>query len=151
MSFITFNYNKNLKYAIIYWALEIITRSFMYLKWDEYYNIVINDAINEYIYVILLNISDLLAGFLVLYINSTIKKKKEIGTFTDDRTSSSFIGKIEIISGETKTLQKSKYYIYKMILICILDYLNRSCFFIYFIKFLKMLHLRKFLIRLKKI
>ena len=128
MSFITFNYNKNLIYAIIYWALEIVYRAFMYLKWN-YFSIAKKDSINEYIYVILLNISDLLAGFLVLYINSTIKKKKEIGTFTDDRTSSSFIGKIEIISGETKTLQKSKYYIYKMILICILDYLNRSCFF----------------------
>ena len=131
MSFITFNYNKNLIYAIIYWALEIVYRAFMYLKWN-YFSIAKKDSINEYIYVILLNISDLLAGFLVLYINSTIKKKKEIGTFTDDRTSSSFIGKIEIISGETKTLQKSKYYIYKMILICILDYLNRSCFFIFY-------------------
>ena len=75
MSFISFNYNKNLIYAIIYWALEILTRSFMYLSWDQFYNIVSNDAINEYIYIILLNIADLLAGFLVLYINCSLKKK----------------------------------------------------------------------------
>ena len=76
MSFISFNYNKNLIYAIIYWTLEIIHRTFVYLSWNKYYNIVINDAINEYIYVILLNFSDLLAGFLVIYINCAMKKKR---------------------------------------------------------------------------
>ena len=56
MSFIRFNYNKNLIYAIIYLALEIIIRSFIYFEWD-YFQIVKNsDAINEYIYMILLNI-----------------------------------------------------------------------------------------------
>ena len=56
MSIIAFNYNKNLIYAIIYWALEIIIRSFIYFEWD-YFQIVKNsDAINEYIYMILLNI-----------------------------------------------------------------------------------------------
>ena len=46
MAFITFNYNKNLNYAIVYWALEIISRSFIYFEW-EYFRIVTDDAINE--------------------------------------------------------------------------------------------------------
>ena len=127
----TFHYNKNLIYAIIYWALEIIYRAFMYLQWN-YFSILKRDSTNEYIYVILLDIADLLAGFLVLYINSTLKKKKEVGVYSDDNTSNSFIGKIEIISGEEKTLQKTKNYTYKIILICILDYLNRLAFFIFY-------------------
>ena len=52
MSFITFNYNKNLKYAIAYWTLEIIIRIFMYFYWD-FFQIAVKDSINEYIYLIL--------------------------------------------------------------------------------------------------
>ena len=131
MSFITFNYNKNLKYAIIYWALEIITRSFMYLKWDQYYNIVINDAINEYIYVILLNISDLLAGFLVLYIKCSLKKKNIIQN-TENSDNNQRNSKIEIIEGKGKVVPKSRSFIYKIIFICAIDYLNRLAFFIFY-------------------
>ena len=47
MSFITFNYNKNLIYAIIYWALEIVYRAFMYLQWN-YFSILKRDSTNEY-------------------------------------------------------------------------------------------------------
>ena len=90
MSFITFNYNKNLIYAIIYWALEIITRSLRYFGWEKYYNIVENDAINEYIYVILLNISDLLSGFLVLYINYSSKKKNVAKSAENDEPSGNY-------------------------------------------------------------
>ena len=75
MPFLTFNYNKNLNYAIIYWVLEIITRIIMYLKRD-FFQIVENDSFNEYLFVIMVNISDLLAGFLVLYIKLSLKKKK---------------------------------------------------------------------------
>ena len=131
MSFITFNYNKNLIYAIIYWALEIITRSFMYLSWDKYYNIFINDTINEYIYVILLNISDLVAGFLVLYINFSLKKKN-IAKNVDCSESNQRNSKIDIIEGRGTIIPKTKNFIYKIILICALDYLNRSAFFIFY-------------------
>lgn len=76
MAFITFKYNKNLIYAFIYWPIEIITRIFMHFEWANFFEMVNKDNINEYIYLILLNISDLLAGFLVLYIKHSLKKKK---------------------------------------------------------------------------
>ena len=132
MSFITFNYNRNLIYAIIYWALEIISRSFMYFGWDKYFNIVINDAINEYIYVILLNISDLLAGFLVLYINYTMKKKGTIENNVENSDNNQRISQVNIIAGKGMKVPKSKFFIFKIILICSLSYLNRSSFFIFY-------------------
>ena len=125
---LTFNFNKNLIYAIIYWVLEIITRIIMYLDWN-FFQIVKKDSINEYLFVILLNISDLLSGFLVLYINSSLKKK----TFKEknDNTSSSS-KRIKIIEGGGQIAPKTKNFIYKIILICCLDYLNRSTFFIFY-------------------
>ena len=44
MSLITFHNNKNLLFALIYWALEIITRVLMHYKW-ELFQIVENDSI----------------------------------------------------------------------------------------------------------
>ena len=136
MSFITFNYNRNLIYAIIYWSLEIISRSFMYFGWDKYFNIVINDAINEYIYVILLNISDLIAGFLVLYINYTMKKKGTIENNVENSDNNQRISQVNIISGKGMKVPKSKFFIFKIILICSLSYLNRSSFFIELFNFI---------------
>ena len=131
MSFISFNYNKNLIYAIIYWTLEIIHRTFVYLSWNKYYNIVINDAINEYIYVILLNISDLLAGFLVIYINCAMKKKGTIEN-VENTINNPSANNLNIISGKGIKLPKSQFFIFKLILICLLSYLNRSSFFIFY-------------------
>jgi hypothetical protein len=110
MSFISFNYNKNLIYAIIYWTLEIIHRTFVYLSWNKYYNIVINDAINEYIYVILLNISDLLAGFLVIYINCVMKKKGTIENLENTINNPS-ASNLNIISGKGIKVPKSQFFI----------------------------------------
>ena len=67
MSLITFHNNKNLLFALIYWALEIITRVLMHYKW-EWFQIVENDSYNEYIFVMLECIANLFSGFLVLYI-----------------------------------------------------------------------------------
>ena len=131
MSFISFNYNKNLIYAIIYWTLEIIHRTFVYLSWNKYYNIVINDAINEYIYVILLNISDLLAGFLVIYINCVMKKKGTIENLENTINNPS-ASNLNIISGKGIKVPKSQFFIFKLILICLLSYLNRSSFFLFY-------------------
>jgi hypothetical protein len=121
MSFISFNYNKNLIYAIIYWTLEIIHRTFMYLGWNKYYNIVINDAINEYIYVILLNISDLLAGLLVIYINCAMKKKGTIENLENTINNPS-ASNLNIISGKGIKVPKSQFFIFKLILICLLSF-----------------------------
>jgi len=129
MAIITFNYNKNLNYAIAYWALEIVLRTFMYIKW-EFFQISLKDSINEYIYIILLVISDLLAGFLVLYTQCSIKKKN-----VSDNSSEKGSAKNEIeyiTAEEKKTLHISQNCIYKMIFICIIDYINRAAFFIFY-------------------
>ena len=67
MSCISFHYNKNLIFAIVYWILEIIFRMFIHYK-SKYFQFAKPDAYNEYIFVILQIIGDLCAGFLVLYI-----------------------------------------------------------------------------------
>jgi len=128
MSFLTFNYNKNLNYAIVYWALEITYRLITNLEW-EYFQIIKNEAINEYIFLALLNISDLLAGFLVLYINCSLKGKRFIDNSIVHRTESV----VEMIQGKEKTISKTKSYLQKIILIIVLDYLNRLIVFIFYV------------------
>ena len=76
MSFITFNYNENLKYAIIYWVLEIYYRCLKFFK-EDLFILGANNIINEYYFLMLLNISDLLAGFLVLYTNCSFRRRKK--------------------------------------------------------------------------
>ena len=128
MSFIEFKYNKNLNYAIIYWIVELILRGLIYLYW-ELFHVFEKDSINEYFYLILLNISDLLAVFLVIYIHCSLKQKN-----TDDYSEiSSKKSKYELIS-EEKWLHfyTTKNFIFKMILICVLDYINRLPFFIFY-------------------
>ena len=129
MAFITFKYNKNLIYAFIYWPIEIITRIFMHFEWANFFEMVNKDNINEYIYLILLNISDLLAGFLVLYIKHSLKKKKIVAENADVESG---IEEIEIIAGRTMTLHKTQYFKFKMTLICFMDFLNRSAYFIFY-------------------
>ena len=128
MSFLTFNYNKNLNYAIVYWALEITYRLITNLEW-EYFQIIKNEAINEYIFLTLLNISDLLAGFLVLYINCSLKGKRFIDNSIVHRTESV----VEMIQGKEKTISKTKSYLTKIILIIVLDYLTRLIVFIFYV------------------
>ena len=48
----------------------------MYIEWD-YFQIVENDADNEYLYILFLNIADLLSFFELLYNLITKKKNKE--------------------------------------------------------------------------
>ena len=130
MSILTFHYNRNLIYAIIYWVLEIINRIIMYFYWD-YFQIIKEDSINEYLYVLMLNISDLLAGFLVLYINFSLKKKKSFKEISiNDKNSSN--SKKNLIFGAGNKALKSKNFIYKIILICFLDYINRAAFYIFY-------------------
>ena len=79
MSFIKLNFNKNFKYIVIYWILEIALNLTRNLK-REYFILIKEDNVqNEYMSVIISNISDLLSGFLYLYIRIASKspKKKE--------------------------------------------------------------------------
>ena len=120
MSLLSFNWDKHFIYAIIYWILEICVRLAMYLKWEVYFKVSDSDIQNEYVYVILLTIADLLAGFLVLYIKLTFKRPIK------PRKS---ISGIEYIYDNYKQ-NKRKYIINKMIIICCLNYLSRSLYWI---------------------
>ena len=76
MSLLSLDFDKNFIYVIIYWLLEIIY--IIVLDQKGQYFIMTNKAfIDEYIFMILYNISDLLAGFLVLYSKCVSKSKKK--------------------------------------------------------------------------
>ena len=91
MSLIKFNYNKSLNYAIIYWVLELITRYLMYSHFELFTLVNNNYAVNEYIYLLLLNLSDLLSGFLVLYIQLSISGNNNNINNTFYKTKSFFL------------------------------------------------------------
>ena len=131
MAFISFNYNKNLMYAIIFWGLEIIYRCFIYFQFTNF-RIVTNYAINEYIYLIIFNTSDLLAGFLALYINYSSKKKKIHNQDDDTESSMSKITTaVEFVSVKEKYFTR-KSFILKMIIIIFLHYSANLSSFIFF-------------------
>ena len=67
MPFLSLKKDKNCKflYIIIYWILEILCRLSKYLFWDDYFQFVEDDDDNEYIYLLLLNVADLLSFFLL--------------------------------------------------------------------------------------
>ena len=75
-SLISFNCKGSFGYIIAYWVCELLFRLFMYIEWD-YFQIVENDADNEYLYLLFLNIADLLSFFELLYNLITKKKNKE--------------------------------------------------------------------------
>ena len=126
MSFLSFNLDKHFIYAIIYWILEIFVRLFMYIRWD-YFKMSKSDVQNEYIYVILLNIADLLSGFLVLYTFCAFRNTNKTKIFNIGKTNTT--GSVQLIY-ENKEDYRSKYFFLKLLLICVLDYLSRSLYWI---------------------
>ena len=124
MSFISFNWDKHFIFAIIYWALEICVRLHMYIQWD-YFSMSKCDVQNEYIFVILLNISDLLSIFLVLYIKCAFRRKKDVNNkLTKENT-----GGVELIYKDIEN-SKSHHFWKKMILVSLLSYFSRSLYWI---------------------
>ena len=117
MSLITWNFDKNFIYVIIYWILEIAYRVILYLR-RNYFEITKNIVYYEYTFLILYNISDLLAGFLVLY-SKCVSKSKKIEK-VEKRTES----QSELICTKSNKLKK-KFYI-KLIIVALLDYISRS-------------------------
>ena len=67
-------FDKVIVMVIAYWIFEIALRLGMYFEWD-YFQLIKNDSDNEYLYIIFLAISDILAIFPQLYFY--IKHKKE--------------------------------------------------------------------------
>ena len=127
MGFFTFNFNKNLNYAIHYWALEISFRFFTYLK-PDFLKLANEDSINEYIYLILLIISDLISGFFALYIKCTTKRRRS----SENKSVAQHYNIDIIVQRKRKSAPKSSLYWFRIIFICLLDYLCRSGFFIFF-------------------
>ena len=123
MSILSFNWDKHFIYAIIYWFLEISVRLVMYLKWEFFRMSKDSDVQNEYIYVVLLTIADLLGIILVLYIKFSFKtQQSKIEKEKDD-----FKGKLIY---EEQELNKSNNLMLKSIIICVSTYLSRSLYWI---------------------
>ena len=126
MSFLSFNWDKHFFYSIIYWILEIFVRLFMYIRW-YYFKMSKSDVQNEYIYVVLLNIADLLSGFLVLYTFCAFRNTNKSKIFNIGKTNTG--GSVQLIY-EDKEDYRSKNFFLKLLLICLLDYLSRSLYWI---------------------
>ena len=117
MSLITWNFDKNFIYVIIYWVLEIILRIGIYMKPDVY-KMAKDYVHNEYIIVMLNIISYLFAGFFVLYIKCASKSKKINNKALKTQSQS------ELIYTKLDKLKKNFYL--KFIIIVVLDYISRS-------------------------
>jgi len=114
MSLLTWNFDKNFIYVIIYWILEIIYRIFFSLKGD-FFKITKKAVHDEYILIISAIIGDLFAGFLVLYSKCISKSKKKEKLRTQNE---------KLIYTKLDKLKKNFYI--KLIIIIIIDYISRS-------------------------
>ena len=122
MSIISFNWDKHFLYAIIYWVLEICIRLVMYERWDLF-SMSNSDVQNEYIYVVLLTISDLFAAFLVLYIKCSFKKEQNKIKKADTD--------VELIyDSSANEINKSKNLIIRMAIVSASTYFSRSLYWI---------------------
>ena len=66
MALLTLNFNENFIYILIYWILDLIYHLLNSLN-EKFFEMTKDKVQNEYMLVILLNLSDLLSVFLVLY------------------------------------------------------------------------------------
>ena len=124
MPFLTWNFDKNFIYVIIYWILEISYRIVLYEK-DDFFKMTMDIIHDEYMIVILLNIADLLSGFLVLHNKLSMKTKKI--EKKEERTKS----QSELIYDESFTKPKKTFY-KKLIIVALLHHISRSSFWISF-------------------
>jgi hypothetical protein len=62
--------------VITYWIFEIVFRVSMYLKWDSF-KLLEDDAEDEYLFVIFLNISDLFSSPVEYFQQKCSKKEEE--------------------------------------------------------------------------
>ena len=66
MTLLTLNFNENFIYVLIYWILDLIYHLLNSLN-EKFFEMTKDKVQNEYMLVILLNLSDLLSVLLVLY------------------------------------------------------------------------------------
>ena len=121
MSFFSCFIHKSFINIIIYWVLEIFVRLMKQYQWDNFVVIKDNLADNEYLYIIYINISHLLTGFLILYIKFSMKKESE----GSDKNQIKLIYKNPLG-------KKNKYFYLRLIFISSLEVLNVAVYFIFF-------------------
>ena len=119
MSILEFNYNKNLIYVIIYWIVEISFRLVRKLN-KQYFYMVDDNILYEYILVIFATIGDLLSGFLVLYIHysSRSQKEKEEEKIKEKENDTEY----DLIYEEIHPPVTKKYHLKYLIIIAILEF-----------------------------
>ena len=123
MSLFSFHCNKNLIYVLIYWIINIFISLSIYFGYEDLFFISKNNtAQNEYIYIIYSVVSNLLSGFLILYIKFVMRSKSDVQK--KEKTKLIYKNPLNV---------KDKYYFFKLILISFIDLLHFSCYFIFFL------------------
>ena len=122
MKLFSFHCNTNLIYVIIYWILNIFIRLSIYSHYDEFFVISQqNVSQNEYIFLTYIAISNILSGFLVLYIKCAMKQESEVQKKN----------KIKLIY-KNPLNKRDKYFYLNLILISFIDLLHFSCYCIFY-------------------
>ena len=129
MKLFSFNWDINIVYIIFYWLIDICIHLVLYLKdtrnsrkYSE------REDITQLIYVSSRNISDLFAGFLVLYTKCVTKNKSKI--IMPLRQTKS--GRERSLIHEDVEINYQEKYFGKLIIITILDYISNSLYCISF-------------------
>ena len=119
MELFTWNFNKNFIFVIVYWVLEIAVIILLDQLGEKF--AMTNDmVIDEYISVILINIADLLAIFLILYSKCATKSNKIETKGTKIQS--------DLIYKKFDKLKKIFYI--KLIVVAVLDYISHSSYWI---------------------
>ena len=129
MKSLTFHFNKNFIYVIIYWVLEISYHLAKHLG-ETNFDLTNDEIKNEYFFVILLNIADLLSGFLVLYMKCSFKRANDAKKSLENKEQIAN-SKNELIYEKSDPELKKSFY-KRIIIISILDYISRSSIWLSF-------------------
>lgn len=122
MKLISFVFFKSYYYFLVYWILDFVVTLIKYFFENNIKN---NENSfskeNEYIYLITMNVADLLAGFLVLYTKINTKSEKEEKKIIKK-------SKYELIYNDLSIKENKYLYIF---VISLLDLIGRSADFLY--------------------
>ena len=122
MSFFSFNFNLNLIYVLIYWLFNISLQLLIDYKYEELFRLSKkNYAENEYIYIIFIIISNLLNGFLIIYVNCSTKKRSKVENTNNTK----------LIYRDPLKYRNRQFFL-KLILISSIELFNLLSYFIFF-------------------
>ena len=126
MGFLSVSFYKTYYYFILVWIFDILDALIKGIFDYKYYDKIDFPILVELIYLICVNIGDLLAGFLVLYTHKTSQSVKPKEIEDNSRNKSH----IQLIYNDL-SIKKNKYYL--LLIISILELLARSTDFFYFL------------------